>query len=193
MRRSHRRRIASESASLAFGFHPLCEFSCDGGLCAVAQAARCKGSRHNVANMVRHAQIVELSRRIARHFAPETIVLFGSRAHGRARRELRARKRPNLDAVRFHARQRAEKYLKALLQKQRQPIPRTHNLEALAKPLLAAHVALGTLSQASRTLGACARETRYPGKSADRALAGEAPELRARIRPVCRKALKARR
>lgn len=35
--------------------------------------------------MVTHAKIVELGRRIARHFAPERIVLFGSRAHRRAR------------------------------------------------------------------------------------------------------------
>ncbi len=37
--------------------------------------------------MVTHAKIVELSRRIARQFAPERIVLFGSRAHGRVRRD----------------------------------------------------------------------------------------------------------
>jgi len=37
--------------------------------------------------MVTHGKIVELSRRIARQFAPERIVLFGSRAHGRVRRD----------------------------------------------------------------------------------------------------------
>lgn len=109
-----------------------------------------------------------------------------------ARREMRARRRPNFDAVRFHAQQCAEKYLKGLLQEQRLAIPRTHNLEALAKPLLTAHVALKTLSAAIRTLGAYAVETRYPGKSAGRALAKEALELCARIRRVCRRALKAK-
>ena len=37
--------------------------------------------------MVTHAKLVELSRRIARQFAPERIVLFGSRARGRVRRD----------------------------------------------------------------------------------------------------------
>jgi HEPN domain-containing protein len=110
-----------------------------------------------------------------------------------ARRELRARRQPNFDAACFHAQQCAEKYLKGLLQEQRLPIPRTHNLEALAKSLLAVHPALGPLIAAMRTLGAYAVETRYPGRSADRALAKEAIELCTRIRRACRKALKARR
>lgn len=107
-----------------------------------------------------------------------------------ARRELRARRQPNFDAVCFHAQQCAEKYLKGLLQERRLPIPRTHNLEALAKPLLAGHIALKALSEALRTLGAYAVETRYPGESADRALAKEALELCARIRPDCRRELR---
>lgn len=37
--------------------------------------------------MVTHAKILRLSRRIAEQFDPERIILFGSRAHGRARRE----------------------------------------------------------------------------------------------------------
>ncbi len=53
-----------------------------------------------------------------------------------ARRELRVRNSPNFDAVCFHAQQCAEKYLKALLQERGAAIPRTHNLEALARPLL---------------------------------------------------------
>jgi HEPN domain-containing protein len=109
-----------------------------------------------------------------------------------ARREFRARRRPNFDAACFHAQQCAEKYLKALLQQQRLAIPRTHNLEALAKPLLEAHPVLKPLAVALRTLGAYAVETRYPGRSADRALAKEAVDLCARIRRTCRKALKAK-
>lgn len=72
-----------------------------------------------------------------------------------ARRELRARKQPNFDAVCFHAQQCAEKYLKGLLQEQRLVIPRTHNLDALAKPLLEAHNALTPLAADLRTLGGC--------------------------------------
>lgn len=37
--------------------------------------------------MITHAKIVELGQRITRHFAPERIFLFGSRAHGRAGRD----------------------------------------------------------------------------------------------------------
>jgi len=43
-------------------------------------------------------------------------------------RELRARKQPNYDAACFHAQQVAEKYLKAWLQENSLPMPRTHNL-----------------------------------------------------------------
>jgi HEPN domain-containing protein len=110
-----------------------------------------------------------------------------------ARRELKARKQPNFDAVCFHAQQCAEKYLKALLQERRLSIPRTHNLEALAKPLLTEHASLKTLATSFRTLGAYAVETRYPGKSADHALAGEALGLCVKIRRACRRALKAQK
>lgn len=37
--------------------------------------------------MISDAQIRKLSRRIAEQFSPERIILFGSRAHGRARRD----------------------------------------------------------------------------------------------------------
>ncbi len=45
-----------------------------------------------------------------------------------ATRELRARRRPNYDAVCFHAQQVAEKYLKAFLQEHSVAFPKTHNL-----------------------------------------------------------------
>ncbi len=109
-----------------------------------------------------------------------------------ARREPRARRQPNFDAVCFHAQQCAEKYLKALLQEWRLPIPRTHNLEALAKPLLSAHPSLATAEAALRTLGAYAVESRYPGTSADRTLAKEALGLCTDIRRVCRRVFRAR-
>jgi HEPN domain-containing protein len=91
-----------------------------------------------------------------------------------AQRELRVRKAPNFDAVCFHAQQCAEKYLKALLQERAAAIPRTHNLEALAKPLLASTPALAALTSQFRTLGAYAVETRYPGRTSDRQIAREA-------------------
>lgn len=108
-----------------------------------------------------------------------------------ARRELRVRKSPNFDAVCFHAQQCAEKYLKALLQERGAAIPRTHNLEALAKPLLAANPALAALAASLRTLGAYAVETRYPGRSSDRAMAREAlahcETVRAAVRQILRR------
>lgn len=58
----------------------------------------------------------------------------------------------------------------------------TARRELLAKLLLTAHVTLKTLSTALRTLSAYAVETRYPGRSADRALAREALELCSRCR-----------
>lgn len=45
-----------------------------------------------------------------------------------ARREYRARKSPNFDAVCFHAQQAAEKYVKAVLQESGMQIPRIHSL-----------------------------------------------------------------
>src|SRR5437667_10662757 len=47
------------------------------------------------------------------------------------RRELRARKQPNLDGACFHAQQCIEKYLKARLQEADLAFPRSHDLERL--------------------------------------------------------------
>lgn len=106
-----------------------------------------------------------------------------------ARRELRVRKAPNFDADCFHAQQCAEKYLKALLQERAVPISRTHNLEALAKPLFASNPALVALTVDFRTLGAYAVEARYPGRTSDRAIAREAFAHCEAIRAVVRKML----
>ena len=110
-----------------------------------------------------------------------------------ARREARARRQPNFDAVCFHAQQCAEKYVKALLQQTGRPIARSHNLEALAKPLLLTHPALKAITAGLRTLTAFAVETRYPGKSADRAVARDAVELVSSVRAAIRKELGASR
>ncbi len=107
-----------------------------------------------------------------------------------ARRESRARKQPNYDAVCFHAQQCAEKYLKALLQERGLAIARSHNLEALAKPLLVVRPELRMIIPSLRTLTAYAVETRYPGKSTDLKLAAEALELCAQVRAAVRKALR---
>jgi len=110
-----------------------------------------------------------------------------------ARREMRARRQPNYDAACFHAQQCAEKYLKALLQEFGHTIVRTHNLETLATPLSAAFPALHELAPRFRALTAYAVESRYPGKSSDRALARDAVAHCGVIRTAMRKALRIRR
>jgi len=110
-----------------------------------------------------------------------------------ARRELRARKLPNFDAACFHAQQCAEKYLKALLQEANLRIPRTHDLDATARPLLDPHPELSSLRTAFRALSAYAVETRYPGRDSTRALARDAVLLATRIRSVVRSCLRLKR
>ncbi len=105
-------------------------------------------------------------------------------------RELRARKQPNYDAACFHAQQCAEKYLKALLLENGLEVPRSHNLEALARPLFAAVPFLKEMSSNLRTLTTFAVETRYPGKSVDRQIAREAVDIASTIRERTRKAFK---
>jgi len=107
-----------------------------------------------------------------------------------ARRELRARKQPNFDAACFHAQQCAEKYLKALLQETGQRIPRSHDLDSIAKPLLESYSTLSTLRTAFRTLSAYAVESRYPGRDSTRSLAREAVLIATRIRSAARAALR---
>lgn len=110
-----------------------------------------------------------------------------------ARRELRARKQPNHDAACFHAQQCAENYVKALLLENDFPVARSHNLEALAKPLLPTYPPLKDISAGLRTLTAFAVETRYPSKSADRQIAREAVDLSSMVRVLIRKALRTAR
>jgi len=110
-----------------------------------------------------------------------------------ARRELLARRQPNYDAACFHAQQCAEKYLKALLQEAGHAIVRTHNLEALARPLMAAYPVLEGLVSGFRALTAYAVESRYPGKSSDRALARDAFAQCRAVRLAVRKAFRLRR
>jgi HEPN domain-containing protein len=107
-----------------------------------------------------------------------------------ARRELRARTQPNYDAACFHAQQCAEKYLKALLLENGFAVARSHNLEALARPLLPAYPRLKDVSAGLRTLTAFAVETRYPGKSANRQIAREAVDASTRVRVLIRKSLR---
>ena len=85
-----------------------------------------------------------------------------------ARREYRARKKPNFDAVCFHAQQAVEKYLKTVLQESGAMIPRVHSLiELLA--LISTNDASFLLVQGdANVLEGYAVQFRYPGMSADK-------------------------
>jgi HEPN domain-containing protein len=94
-----------------------------------------------------------------------------------ARREIRVRQAPNYDAVCFHAQQCVEKYLKACLQEAEIPFGRTHDLATLLNLLLPLEPSWEPLRLSLRTLTTFAVGVRYPGESADKAMAREALTL----------------
>jgi len=67
------------------------------------------------------------------------------------------------DQVCFHCQQAAEKYLKALMEEQGQPIPKTHDLEVLLTSLSPAFPGLLSLQRGLLILVDYAVDTRYPG------------------------------
>lgn len=91
-----------------------------------------------------------------------------------AGREVRARKRPNYDAVCFHAQQCAEKYLKAILQEQDISFGKTHNLIALLELLIPTKPSWELLRPSLESLTAFGVHVRYPGETTDKATAKEA-------------------
>ena len=104
-----------------------------------------------------------------------------------AGRELKAKPRPNYDAVCFHAQQCAEKYLKAVLIQIDVEFPRTHDLVMLLNLALDYESLLGDLKSELGNLTAIGVEVRYPGMCADlddaTAALRAAEKLRAIIRP----------
>jgi len=85
-----------------------------------------------------------------------------------AGREVRARKNPNYDSACFHSQQMAEKYLKAILQANQQPIPRTHNLLNLMGLCLPFAPGLALHQDILGLLDLYSVQYRYPGESADK-------------------------
>lgn len=85
-----------------------------------------------------------------------------------AERELRARRRPNHDAVCFHAQQTSEKYLKAFLQEQGASFPKTHSLIELLEIALPIDESLELQRELLVQLERYAVRYRYPGESADK-------------------------
>jgi len=106
-----------------------------------------------------------------------------------ARRELQAGQLPNYDAVCFHAQQCAEKYLKAALQEADIAFSKVHNLTLLLDLLLPIEPELEELRSALATLTTFAIEVRYPGFSADQAVAEEVYSLCEQVRQSVRQCL----
>ena len=103
-----------------------------------------------------------------------------------AKRELRARKAPNYDAACFHAQQCAEKYLKARLQEEGIASSKTHDLATLLDLLLPVEPSWAVMRSDLDRLTSFAVEFRYPGTSADKAMARSAvavcQDVRHRVR-----------
>jgi HEPN domain-containing protein len=89
-------------------------------------------------------------------------------------REYRARNHPNYDAAGFHAQQCAEKYLKAILQRESIRIDKIHDLLALLQLCLPAAPKLELYKELLAALNPFAVAFRYPGESATRDQAYEA-------------------
>ena len=84
-----------------------------------------------------------------------------------AGRELRTRRRPNYDAVCFHAQQTAEKYLKAFLQENGADFPKTHSLIELLQLVVPLDAGFEWQRDLLIRLERYAVRYRYPGESAD--------------------------
>ena len=91
-----------------------------------------------------------------------------------ARRELRARRQPNYDAVCFHSQQCVEKFLKARLVEADLRFGKTHDLEQLLDLAVRVEPLWNTLRPALNLLSSYAVEFRYPGETATREVAKRA-------------------
>jgi HEPN domain-containing protein len=106
-----------------------------------------------------------------------------------AQREIEVKNNPNYDAVCFHSQQCIEKYLKACLQENNIAFGRTHDLTKLLDSFLTVEPSWENLRNNLDELTAYAVEFRYPGISADQAIANEAFSDCTKIRQVIRQYL----
>jgi HEPN domain-containing protein len=104
-----------------------------------------------------------------------------------ASREIRTRKRPNYDAVCFHAQQCAEKYLKAWLQEANITFGKSHDLLKLLASIVQAEASWSVLKPDLNALTDFAVEYRYPGSSATKAEARDALTHCRNVRRVIRR------
>ncbi len=106
-----------------------------------------------------------------------------------AQREIDVANNPNYDAVCFHSQQCIEKYLKACLQENNIAFGRTHDLTKLLDAFLTVEPSWENLRNNLDELTAYAVEFRYPGISADQAIANDAFSDCTEIRQVIRQYL----
>jgi HEPN domain-containing protein len=106
-----------------------------------------------------------------------------------AQRELQVQQLANYDAVCFHAQQCIEKYLKACLQEENIPFTKTHDLSALLDLFLPIQPGWASLRPILDALTTYAVEFRYPGVSANQAIANQAFQDCAAIRQTIRQHL----
>ncbi len=97
-------------------------------------------------------------------------------------REWKARKRPNYDAVCFHAQQFVEKLLKARLVEGGITPPKVHDLEALLKLCLPLEPLWQPFMDGFKELSVYSVLFRYPGEKAMRSEAQKAMEYCKKIR-----------
>jgi HEPN domain-containing protein len=106
------------------------------------------------------------------------------------RREMRARKAPNYDAVCFHSQQCVEKYLKARLMQAKIRFGKIHDLVKLLDAVLPVEPLWEAFRADFRRLSAYAVAYRYPGESANRQEAKDAAGRCGKFREAARAALR---
>ena len=106
-----------------------------------------------------------------------------------ARRELRARKSPNYDAVCFHCQQCAEKYLKGYLVQQGQPFRPVHDLIELLELCLLCDGTFELQRDLLKDLTRYAVQFRYPGEMATKEDARAALQVVKAVRAFARSRL----
>jgi len=93
------------------------------------------------------------------------------------------------DIITFHSQQCAEKYLKALIQKNGKEPPRTHHLSILLDELISDYPELESLRVSCESLTPYSVNFRYPGEESSKEDAVEAIKLSRKIRKVIREKL----
>lgn len=119
----------------------------------------------------------------------EVLAEWVSKAEGdydTAQRELKVRRKPNYDAVCFHAQQSAEKYLKAFLVSREIEPPRVHNLIELLKLCSNQDGSFELIHPVLDSLMSFAIDIRYPGDISTKEEARDAVNAMKQVRELVR-------